>query len=36
MDVNFKIGDITTKHVPNYIEALIIKSTLGNIEQVLN
>jgi len=36
MDVNFKTGDITTKHVPDYIEALIVKSTLENIEQVLN
>ncbi|MFV0108160.1 recombinase family protein [Enterobacter ludwigii] len=35
MDINFKTGDITTKHVPNYIESLIVKSTLENVGQVL-
>lgn len=35
MDIHFKTGHIITKHVPNYIEALIVKSTLENIEKLL-
>ncbi|OTW36725.1 hypothetical protein CAP57_01765 [Enterobacter kobei] len=36
MDVNFKTGEITTKHAPNYIEELIVKSAFENIEKVIS
>ncbi|MFW6833529.1 recombinase family protein, partial [Enterobacter hormaechei] len=36
MDVNFKTGEITTKHAPNYIEGLIVKSAFENIEKVIS
>lgn len=35
MDVNFKTGEITTKHAPNNIEKELLELTLKNVRQVL-